>query len=73
MKIQKGVPIPKPVGPRGDVYKMLVKLKVGESFLAKVKARQNVYQSAQYAARQVEGLKVSVRKERCGYRVWRIA
>lgn len=65
--IEKNVPLPAIHGPRGDVVARLRELEIGDSFYTTV-PHATFAKSAKRA-----GIQITRRKEREGFRIWRIA
>jgi hypothetical protein len=71
IKVEKGIPIPARGSNRGSTYPYK-QLEVGDSFYVKGKTAAKFSASAYNQARKA-GIKVTVRNEKDGVRVWRTA
>ena len=66
--LDKDVPIPAPrVGPRSELGSHLAAMEIGNSFQTRMQ-RNTIYSLARYYH-----ISVAVRKEKNGFRVWRVS
>ena len=77
MKIEKGIPIPQAARrsfrKHHDLYEIVEKMKVGDSFLVKESLIYKGVFSAKNALERKYGIKLAQRKTPEGVRVWRMA
>lgn len=71
-KVEKGIPIPPPrKNPGGSKYNFITSLEVGDSFTVPLSPATAHSVISKYSKRF--GVKMTVRKESSGCRVWRVA